>query len=101
MVALLNIALILPVMDQTTDIIMCIVTLTVPQVAALILTIRWIVRMLAHTPTVLQAMPRVMPMHLTTSLGVNCLVANRWLAFPSWTVSRVAKATKTNRSSHQ
>jgi hypothetical protein len=78
-IARLNIHLVLPATDQTTDITCCVVALVVPQVAAQLLFIRWIVRMLARAPTVLQATPRIMPMHLTTSLGVSCLVANRWL----------------------
>ncbi len=85
-IAPLNEPLILPATDQTVDIVCCVVALTVPWVVALLLTIKWIVRMLACAPTVLQAMPRMTPMHLATSLGVSCLVANRWLMFPSWTV---------------
>ena len=83
MIAPLDVPLILPAMDQTTDITCQAVALVVPQVAALFLTIRLIVRTLACIPTVLQATPTMMPINLATSLRVSCLVAKKWLMIPS------------------
>jgi hypothetical protein len=96
-----SITLVLPAKDQTMDITCHAVALIVPRIAALFPTIRLIVRMLARVPTVLQATPKMMPMDLATSLGVSCLVTNKWLMVPSWIISKVAKATTRNRLSRQ
>jgi hypothetical protein len=50
----LNITLVLPAADQTTDIKCHVVALVVPRVVTLFLTIRWIARMLARTPVSLE-----------------------------------------------
>jgi hypothetical protein len=93
-----SISLLLPAADLTT----CHeVALIVPQVATLFLTIRLIVRTLAHVPTVSQATLKMIPINLATSLGVSCLVAKKWLMIPSWSISKAAKARARNRSSRQ
>ena len=94
----LNVTLILLAAEQTMDITCHVVTLVVPRVVTLLPTIRWIVRMLARIPTVLQATPRMRPTNLATSLGMSCLVANKWRTVPSWIASKVATAAPRNRS---
>ena len=47
--------------------------------------------MLACALTVLQSTPRIVPTNRATSLGVSCLIASKWLMFPSWIASKVAR----------